>query len=126
MISREPGQDAARAAPQVRLKVILWAGMTVGDGRGDPGQVVDEQAVRDTAPATLEVIGEDPGDAGLQRREQRVMTGRDQLDALEVTEDGLYGQPVGIPPTRTFCRCGSNTTPWPKSACITGGATLRR
>src|SRR6266496_5792 len=36
------------------------------------------------------------------------------------------GSPSESTPTSTFCRCGSSTTPWPKSACSTGGMILRR
>ena len=96
MLAREPDEYLAGTLPQGRLEPAAGIWVPVRHGRGDLGQVVDEQAVRDPVPAALRVVAEGPGDTGLQRRERRVVPRGKQLGALQVAEDGLDGQPVAV------------------------------
>ncbi len=97
--------------------------MAVGDGGGDLGQVVDEQAIGNPVPAPLLVIPECARDLWLQPGQRLVVAGRDQLYPFKVAKKACTGSPSPSTPISTFCKCGSNTIPWLNSACSTGGAT---
>ncbi|OLT30198.1 hypothetical protein BJF79_09805 [Actinomadura sp. CNU-125] len=75
------GEVAAGGGPQFEV------GVQVGDGGGDLGEVVDQEAVDDAVPAPVGRVREAFGDAGREVREVPAVL--DELGAFEVAERGV-------------------------------------